>query len=159
MREKLVRTLAAIGLLTASVLWGWTLVFAKVALTQLSVFHLLLYRFGLASSALLPLLLIRRSPLERKDLRILLWIGFLTVPATYLLQFTGLAHTSASGAALVIGLYPALLALASSWLYHETLPWIGWGAIGLSVLGVFISVGVPGGDQSLLGNGLVFLSL
>jgi drug/metabolite transporter (DMT)-like permease len=152
MRDKFIRASAAISLITASVLWGATLVFAKVALTQLSVFHLLLYRFGLASCVLLPLLLLYRRRLDPKDAGVLLLIGFLTVPATYFLQFTGLAHTSASGAALIIGLFPPVLALASTWLYRERLPWMGWGAIAMSVLGVVISVGVPGDEQSLLGN-------
>jgi drug/metabolite transporter (DMT)-like permease len=76
-----------------------------------------------------------------------------------LLQFGGLALTGVASASLIIGTLPPLLALAAAVLYGERLGVRGWGAVGVSTLGVALIVGAPGSDRNWLGDGLVFVSL
>jgi drug/metabolite transporter (DMT)-like permease len=133
--------------------------FAKLAFAELSVSHVVLYRFGLASLVLLPVAWLRRAWPRREDLPLFLLTGFLTVPVSFLLQFTGLALTGVASASLIIGTLPPLLALAAAGLYRERLGPRGWGAVGISTLGVAMIVGTPGSDRNWLGDGLVFLSL
>jgi drug/metabolite transporter (DMT)-like permease len=150
---------AVAALVISSVLWGMAFLFAKLAFAELSVSHVVLYRFGLASLVLLPVAGLRRAWPQRRDLPLFLLTGFLTVPVTFLLQFGGLALTSVASASLIIGTLPPLLALAAAGLYRERLGVRGWGAVGVSTLGVAMIVGAPGSDRNWLGDGLVFLSL
>ncbi|WP_392387055.1 EamA family transporter [Basilea psittacipulmonis] len=46
-------------------------------------------------------------------------LGFLTYPATFLLQFLGLSLTSASSAATVIGLEPLMVAIVGAIFFKE----------------------------------------
>jgi drug/metabolite transporter (DMT)-like permease len=133
--------------------------FAKLAFAELSVSQVVLCRFGLASLVLLPVAWLRRVWPQWRDVPLFLLTGFLTVPVTFLLQFGGLALTSVASASLIIGTLPPLLALAAAGLYGERLSSRGWGAVGISTLGVAMIVGVPGSDRNWLGDGLVFLSI
>jgi len=151
--------LAVVALVVASILWGASFVFAKFAFSELPVSQVVLYRFTLASLALLPNAFIRRVWPQQQDLPLFFLTGFLTVPATYLLQFAGLSLTSVSNAALILGTLPLLMALASVYFYHEILSSLGWIAIGASTLGVVLIIGLPSPEHSLLGDGLVFLSV
>jgi len=150
---------AVAALVVSSVLWGTTFVFAKLAFAELTVSQVVLYRFGLAALVLLPVAWLRRAWPGRRDLPLFLLAGFLNVPLTFLLQFGGLALTSVASASLIIGTLPPLLALAAAGLYHEKLGGRGWGAVGISTLGVALIVGLPGTDRNWLGDGLVFLSI
>jgi drug/metabolite transporter (DMT)-like permease len=150
---------AVAALVISSVLWGMAFLLAKLAFAELTVSQVVLYRFGLASLVLLPVAWLRRAWPGRRDLPLFLLTGFLNVPLTFLLQFGGLALTSVASASLIIGTLPPLLALAAAGLYHEKLGPRGWGAVGISTLGVALIVGLPGTDRNWLGDGLVFLSL
>ena len=151
---------AVLALATAGSLWGASFLFGKLALEDLGVTHLTLLRFGLASLALLPYALAKRVRPKRRDLPLFLLAGFLTVPATFLVQFAGLSLTSASVAALMVGTLPPMIALAASVLYQERLGRVGWMAVGLSSVGVVLTVGAPGATgNDWLGDALVLLSL
>ena len=150
---------AVTALVISSLLWGMAFLFAKLALAELTVSQVVLYRFGLACLVLLPVAWLRRAWPERRDLPLLVLTGFLTVPVTFLLQFGGLALTGVASASLIIGALPPLLALAAAGVYGERLNVRGWGAVGASTLGVALIVGLPGSDRNWLGDGLVFLSI
>jgi drug/metabolite transporter (DMT)-like permease len=150
---------AVAALVLSSCLWGMAFLFAKLAFAELSVSQVVLYRFGLASLVLLPVAWLRRAWPRREDLPLFLLAGFLTVPVSFMLQFGGLALTGVASASLIIGTLPPLLALAAALLYRERLGVRGWGAVGVSTLGVAMIVGAPGPDRNWLGDGLVFLSL
>ena len=150
---------AVAALVISSILWGMAFLFAKLAFAELSVSQVVLYRFGLASLILLPVAWLRRAWPRRRDLPLFILTGFLTVPVTFLLQFGGLALTGVASASLIIGTLPPLLALAAAGLYRERLGPRGWGAVGVSTLGVAMIVGMPGSDRNWLGDGLVFLSI
>lgn len=153
------RRLAVAAFVVAGLLWGAAFLFGKLAFTELPVSQVALYRFGIATLVLLPFALIRRSFPSRRDLPRFLLTGFLIVPATFMLQYTGLALTSATSASLIIGTLPPMLAVASAWFYRERLGARGWASIGVSTLGVTLVVGLPGAEHDWAGDGLVFLSM
>lgn len=151
--------LAVAAFVTAGSLWGAAFLFGKLAFTELPVSHIALYRFTIATMVLLPVALVRRVWPRKQDIPHFLLTGFLIAPMTFLLQYRGLALTTASSAALIIGTFPPLLALAAMWFTGEKLSPRGWLAIGVSTLGVVVVVGLPGAGHNWLGDGLVFLSM
>jgi drug/metabolite transporter (DMT)-like permease len=133
--------------------------FGKWALEEMGPAQVTLFRFALASAALLPYALIKGVWPKRHDLPLLLLVGFLTVPATFLVQFWGLSMTSASTAALIVGCVPPMIALFSRLCLKESLGKGGWAALGASAAGVALTVARPGAGNGWLGDALVLLSL
>lgn len=150
--------LAVLALIAAGTLWGGSLLLGKLAMAELGVGHVVLYRFVLTLLVLLPVTLARREWPRRRDVPLFVLTGFLTVPATYLLQFAGLALTSVASAALIVGALPLFIALGASWFTAEKLGLTGWTAVALSTLGVGLIVGQPDGQHNWLGDGLIVLS-
>jgi drug/metabolite transporter (DMT)-like permease len=153
------RRLAVAAFLVASFFWGTAFIFGKLAFTELPVSHVALYRFVIATLVLLPFAILRRSFPSVRDLPQFILTGFLIVPVTFMLQYTGLAWTSATSASLIIGTLPPMLAVAAAWFYGERLTARGWASIGVSTLGVTLVVGWPGSDHNWAGDALVFLSM
>src|SRR5271163_4517489 len=92
----------------AGTFWGTGFYFGKIALTELSVGHMVLYRFLFACLGLVPVL--RRPRLNRGEWMLLLTASFLGIPMQYLLQFYALSLTTVSHAALMVGTMPVILA-------------------------------------------------
>ncbi|MEL6616017.1 MAG: DMT family transporter, partial [Bacteroidota bacterium] len=136
------RGLAAVAL--AAVLWGVTFVLGKVALEAVTPTWLIAWRFGLASVCLLPFVPWRRIALGREEWKLIISGGALTSVVVFLLQFEGLARTTASSAALLVAVAPPLLAAAAYWTDGERPSRLTWIAIALSAAGVVLLVGRPG---------------
>lgn len=157
------RGVAYLALAAAGALWGTGFLFAKVALGQLSVGHMLLYRFLFACLVLVPIAIVRRDPLNRRDLPLWLLTAAIGVPLQFLVQFEGLARTSVSHASLMIGTLPMLLAVAAVLFSAERLDPVGWLLLVGSSLGAgLIVLGARGGDSagtSVVGDLLVVISL
>jgi drug/metabolite transporter (DMT)-like permease len=147
------------ALALAGALWGVSFLFGKWALEELGPAHVTLLRFSLASAALLPYALLKGVWPGRGDLPLFLLVGFLTVPATFLVQFWGLSLTGATVAALIVGCGPPIVALFASLFLGERLGKTGWSAVGASTLGVALAVARPGVSNDWLGDALVLLSL
>ncbi len=154
----------------AGCLWGTGFYFGKLALREMGVGHMVLYRFLFASLGMLPILLAagRRSRGPRWTARekgTLLLSSALGIPIQFLLQFEGLAHTTVSHAALMVGTMPVLLALGATLFAGERLDWIGWLALTGSTIGAGLIVlggrqaGIPGNVPTFAGDMLVVLSL
>jgi len=156
----------------AGCLWGTGFYFGKLALREMSVGHMVLYRFLFASLGMLPVLLLeRRQKASRKwtyrEHRTLLIAAALGIPLQFLLQFQGLARTTVSHASLMVGTMPVLLALGATVFAGERLDWIGWLALAGSTVGAALIVlggrsgagadGIAG--PTLAGDLLVVLSL
>jgi drug/metabolite transporter (DMT)-like permease len=77
------------ALASAGVLWGVSFPFGKWALEEMGPAHVTLFRFSLASAALLAYTLLKGAWPGRRDLPPFLLVGILTVPATFLVQFWG----------------------------------------------------------------------
>lgn len=151
--------LAVTALVAAGVLWGASFLFGKWALEEMGPAHVTLVRFAIASAVLLPYALLRGVWPKRRDLPLFLLVGFLTVPATFLVQFWGLSLTSATVAALIVGCGPPMIALFGSLFLGERLGKAGWAALAASTLGVTLTVARPGVGNDWLGDALVLLSL
>src|SRR5580698_3843246 len=151
----------------AGCLWGTGFYWGRLALDEMNVEHMVLYRFLFASLGMLPLILANRGRfhLTASETRILLICAALGVPIQFLLQFHGLDLTTVSHAALMVGAMPVLLAAAAALFAGERLDWIGWLALTASTIGAALIVlggahGHAGHDQpSLAGDLLVVASL
>lgn len=147
----------------AGCLWGTGFFFGKIALAEMRVGHMVLYRFLFACPPLF--FLVRRPLFSRRDWTLLLIASFLGIPVQYLLQFYGLSLTTVSHAALMVGTMPVILAVGASIFAHERLDWVGWLALAGSTTGVSLIV-LGGGHRSasnrgptLTGDLLIVLSL
>ncbi|HTV07385.1 MAG TPA: EamA family transporter [Acidobacteriaceae bacterium] len=116
--------------------WGTGFFFGKIALTQLNVDHMVLYRFLFACLGIAPML--RPARLNKKDWALLLTAAFLGIPLQFLIQFYGLSLTTVSHAALMVGTMPVILALGAVIFTREHLDWKGWLALAGSTAGVTI---------------------
>ena len=91
----------------------------------------------------LPLLRARSSALpahtpphlNRREWTILLVASVLGVPLQFLFQFHGLALTTVSHAALMVGTMPVILAVGATIFAHERLHKLGWIALIVSTMG------------------------
>lgn len=152
-------TAGVAALLGATAIWGVSFVLAKLALVELGVAHVVLYRFLFAVVPFVPVFLMSRHRPKRKDLWLFALTGLLMVPLTFLLQVGGLMFTSATSAALLVGTGAPLLAIAAVLFEGERLGRRGWTAVAVSCVGVVILVGVPGAGDDWRGNLMVFLSM
>ncbi len=150
----------------AGTLWGTGFYFGKIALAEMSVGHMVFYRFFFATVGLLPAILIRprRPGLNRKEWGLLLLASFLGIPVQFLLQFYGLSFTTVSHAALMVGTMPVILAIGATIFTHERLDWKGWLALAGSTSGVALITltsthGHSANGPTIAGDMLVVLSL
>jgi drug/metabolite transporter (DMT)-like permease len=159
----------------AGCLWGTGFFFGKLALREMGVGHMVLYRFFFACLGMVPVLFLSRgsearnvNPRKRwtaREKTTLLLSAVLGVPIQFIVQFEGLERTTVSHAALMVGTMPVLLALGATLFAGERLDWIGWLALAGSTAGAALIVlgghetGVPGTAPSLGGDLLVVLSL
>ena len=152
----------------AGCLWSTGFYFGKVALGELTVAHMVLYRFLFGTVVFLPLL--RRPGFTPREWRLLLLASFLGIPVQFLLQFWGLSMTTVSHAALMVGTMPVILALGATLFHHERLSRLGWSALAVSTLGVILIVlsshpaghassGAGKGGPTLEGDLLVIASM
>jgi drug/metabolite transporter (DMT)-like permease len=149
----------------AGCLWGTGFYFGRLALNEMSVEHMVLYRFLFACVGMLPVALVHRVRLTGGEFRLLLISAAFGIPIQFLVQFHGLARTTVSHASLMVGAMPVLLAAAAALFAGESLDWIGWTALCGSTLGAALIVlgGSRGpathGQPSLVGDLMVVASL
>jgi drug/metabolite transporter (DMT)-like permease len=149
----------------AGTFWGTGFFFGRIALNEMSVESMVLYRFLFASVGMLPVALAHRVRLSGSEIRLLLISAFFGIPVQFLIQFHGLALTTVSHASLMVGSMPVLLGVAAALFAGERLDAIGWGALVASTIGAALIVlgGHRGhaarGGPSLTGDMLVVLSL
>jgi drug/metabolite transporter (DMT)-like permease len=149
----------------AGCLWGTGFYFGRLALNEMSVEHMVLYRCLCACVGMLPVALVHRVRLTGGEFRLLLISAAFGIPIQFLVQFHGLARTTVSHASLMVGAMPVLLAAAAALFAGESLDWIGWTALCGSTLGAALIVlgGSRGpathGQPSLVGDLMVVASL
>lgn len=151
----------------AGCLWGTGFYFGRLALNEMRVEYMVLYRFLFACVGMLPLVVAnrRRFHLTASELHTLLIAAALGVPIQFLIQFHGLALTTVSHASLMVGAMPVLLAAAAALFAGERLDWFGWLALCGSTVGAALIVlgGSHGsaahGEPSLVGDLMVVASL
>jgi drug/metabolite transporter (DMT)-like permease len=157
------RTLGFVACALAGSLWGCGFFFGKIALAEMSVSDMVLYRFLFGTIVLLPLLFTHRPHFDRSAWGLLLLASFFGVPLQFLIQFYGLSLTTVSHASLMVGTMPVILAVGAAVFAHERMDRIGWLALAGSTCGAALIAlsgrhGHPG-EASLPGDLLVVASL
>lgn len=163
----MMRLRAYCSLAAAGVAWGTAFVLGKIAFRELSVEHLLFYRFIFAVIGLAPILWRPRGRAAiaacLADPWTFLVAAITGVPLMYIIQYTGLHRTTVSHASLMMGVVPVFFAVAGTVFHHERLRWPTWTAVlastagaGLIVLGAGRSTDPHG--PSLVGDLLVIAS-
>jgi drug/metabolite transporter (DMT)-like permease len=149
----------------AGCLWGTGFYFGRLAMNEMSVEHMVLYRFLFACLGMLPVVLTNPVPFNASEIRLVLISAFFGVPVQFLMQFHGLDRTTVSHASLMVGSMPVLLAAAAAIFAGERLDWIGWAALVASTIGAALIVlgGHRGtaahGQPTLTGDLMVVASL
>ncbi|MEO6680136.1 MAG: EamA family transporter [Pseudomonas sp.] len=111
-------------LAAVTMIWGGTFVAGRFLADSLSPLFAASLRFLFASVALLLFLLLARVPLARPSLGQwlqLTLLGFFGIFFYNLCFFYGLHYINASRASLIVALNPAVIGLASWWLFKERL--------------------------------------
>jgi len=134
----------------AGTLWGTGFYWGRIALNEMNVEHMVLYRFFFACLGMAPVMLRRRVHLTAGELQTVLLAAALGIPIQFLLQFHGLVMTTVSHASLMVGAMPVLLAAAAALFAGERLDWIGWLALCVSTAGA--AMVVLGGDRATTGR-------
>jgi len=166
---------AVAALALAGMLWGTTVPLSKLALAWLPAGWLTVARFGLAAAVLL--VLVRRSrvrtqaaaarsgqavrprPARRAATPLVLLSGAAGYGASVVFQNAGVALTSVTHAALLIGAVPVLVAVIAAIWHRAVARPVAWACFGVSLAGVGLVTGGHGGGASMLGDGLVLISL
>lgn len=155
-----------IAALTNVFFWGIASPIIKFALTTISPYVFLYYRFAIVLAITTPVLFLMRKKFNTirnpKQLIQMLGIGVLTHPLTLGLLFVGLQYTTSSSAAVLVGLSPLCIVIAS-WVFlkeritrHELLG-IVLASVGTAII-VFDTPVQVHATQPLLGNGIILLS-
>jgi drug/metabolite transporter (DMT)-like permease len=154
----------------AGCLWGTGFYFSRLALNEMSVEYMVLYRILFACLGVLPVALMSRWRFSGAELRTLLLSAAFGIPISCLIQFSGLARTTVSHASLMVGAMPVMLGVAAALFApkrskEERLDRIGWMALFASTIGATLLTlgGSHGahtrGQPSLAGDLLVLVSL
>ena len=152
------RRLAEVGLIGVAAVWGGTFVMVQDAIEKLPTLAFLGYRFLAAAAVVAVVCWAALRALPRDG-----WIAgglmgvFLTLG--YVLQTLGLEHTTASNAGFITGLFVVITPLLAALVLRERIGALGWGAAGLSAVGLFLlsGGGAPNtGDVLVLGCAVAF---
>ena len=146
---------AIFALIAAGLLWGASVALSKLSLAWLDSSWLTAMRFLVAAPVL--------AVIGRKHLRRALnWriagAGMLGYGVTILLQNAGIAHTSVSHAAIIVGAIPVLVAVAAAGFGHGNSRPMIWFGYGVALLGIVFVAQGGGGGASTSGDLLVLAS-
>ncbi|MCA0270298.1 MAG: DMT family transporter [Bacteroidetes bacterium] len=154
------RRWAAAALVGATALWGSSFLFGKVALRELSAGHTVLWRFVLAALVFLPFAFRVPRPASIREAGRFALAALLGIVMISLLQVEGLARTTATKAALMIGTLPPMAAVAAVVVLRERLSARVVVSLVLSCVGLAFVIGAPdGGGGSAVGDLLVVASV
>lgn len=132
-------------LLIASFLWGSSFIAGKYAYHMADPALVVLMRMVIASLFILPSfykIIRHRDTANPLPYASLFFLGFLTFPMTFLLQFIGLKYTSASSAATMLGVEPLMVVLVGYFFFKEKIVIKDILLSVLAFVGVVLVVGV-----------------
>ena len=150
------RRRAVAALTAAGLLWGTTVPLSKAALGWLPPGWLTVVRFALAAAILL---VVARRQLRAACTLPVLASGAAGYGGAVLVQNIGIARTSVSHAALLIGATPVLVAITAALWRHAVARPVAWAGFAVSLAGVGLVTGGGGGGATIDGDGLVLASL
>ena len=115
-----IKMLAALGLITTTIIWGSAFVVMKNSVDVISPTYLLALRFTIAALALGAVFWKQTKAINRSDLRCGALLGSFLF-ASYLFQTYGLKHTTASKNAFITTLYVILVPFLH-WFFNKKRP-------------------------------------
>ena len=149
---------AVAALITAGVAWGSSVPLSKVALGWLAPGWLTVVRFGLAAVVLL--IIAARSGTLRGALALpVLASGAIGYGCSVAVQNVGVARTSVTHAALIIGGTPVLVAVIAALWHHAIARPVAWAGFALSLGGVALIAASHGNGASPAGDLLVLAAV
>jgi len=164
MLKRDVHILPMVALATAGCLWGTGFFFGKIALREMPVGTMVLFRFAFACAGLLPFIFFDRPRFAGSEWGWVFAASLLGVPVSYLVTFKGLSLTTVSHASLMVGTLPILLAVAAVMFSGERLHVGGWLALTASTIGAALialssETGSSVAQASIRGDLLVVLGM
>jgi drug/metabolite transporter (DMT)-like permease len=141
-----------VPLVVVTAVWGYTFVPVQEAVAVYPLFAFLAVRFGISTLVLAPFAWHSLLRLPRRGVAAGLGAGALLATA-YGLQTAGLSLTTVASTGFITGLYVVLTPLIALALFRTPVAAAAWAGVALSVAGLLLLDGVPGG--SALGNVLV----
>jgi len=147
------RTRAVAALAAAGVAWGTSVPLSKAALAWLPPGWLVVVRFAFAAAVLFAM--VDRAAL-RAALRwqVLAW-GAVGFGGSVMVQNIGIAKTSVTHAALLIGAGPVLVAVIAAAWHHSVARPVAWAGFAVSLGGVAVVAQGHGGGATSLGDAIV----
>ena len=155
MRRSLTLTPFDALLLLMVLIWGANYAVIKSALREFPPQAFNALRMAVASAVFAAAIGATRLPrISRGDWARLVLLGLVGHFVYQLLFMAGIARTTASNSALIIGCSPVAVSIASALAGHERVPRAQWAGVVLSVLGVYLVVGFGAefGGSSLAGD-------
>ena len=145
------------ALTAAGLLWGTTVPASRLALEWLAPAWLTFARFGLAAAILLACGV--RTRLRAACTPAVLAWGAVGYGGSVIVQNAGIARTSVSHAAMLVGATPVLVAIIAACWQHRVARPVAWAGFAVSLAGVGLIAAGPGGGATVSGDGLVLASL
>ncbi len=155
------RPAAALSLLAAMTLTGANVTFGKAVVAEFPVYVFVLFRFVIASVALLLIVGIEGGPKLREMMpgqqRDLFLMSLLGMVGFTVLMFEGLKRTAAADAGIITATLPAVVALLSVIVIGDRLSRLQTAAVALAVAGLVLvhTTGAATGASTLIGNLLI----
>jgi len=141
-----------VALVVVTAIWGYTFVPVQDAIAVYPLFAFLAVRFAISAAVLAPFAWGSLRRLPRSGLLAGSGVGLL-LAAAYALQTAGLDRTTVASTGFITGLYVVFTPILALTLFGTRVPAAAWGGVALSVVGLLLLNGVPGG--SAVGNALV----
>ena len=155
------RPAAALLLLAAMTLTGANVAFGKAVVAEFPIYVFVLFRFVVASAALLLIVgaeggpkLREMMPGQQRDLFLMSLLGMVGFTV---LMFEGLKRTAAADAGIITATLPAVVALLGVIVVGDRLSRMQTAAVALAVAGLVLvhTTGAASGTSTVLGNLLV----
>ena len=141
-----------LALVVVTAIWGYTFVPVQEALAVYPLFAFLAVRFAISSATLARFAWGSLRSLPRSGWAAGLGAGALLAVA-YGFQTAGLELTTVASTGFITGLYVVFTPILALMLFGTAVPGLAWGGVVLSVAGLALLNGMPGG--SVTGNLLV----
>lgn len=139
-------------LVGVTAVWGYTFVPVQRAIGLYPLFAFLAVRFAISTAVLAPFAWRPLRELPRSGWLAGAGVGLLLALA-YGLQTAGLDRTTVSSTGFITGLYVVITPLLALAFFRTPVPAAAWVGVALSVIGLLLLSGIPGGSG--VGNALV----
>lgn len=143
-----------LNIIISAISFGLIPIFALYAYESgVTTTTLLFLRFSISAIVFFSYLFLKRKPwkITKKQLLSLIFLGGVLYTAQSSLYFTSVKYIPASLAALLLYLYPVIVAILSFFINKEKLSKRIILAIGISMMGIILVLGFPKGHISLIG--------